>query len=107
MLVRDGSGYCPAHARPAPGTFADRSRGSRHERGYGSDWDKRRKRILTRDKGLCQPCLQQGVVAPATQVDHLVPKAQGGTDEDANLQAICRACHQAKTAREARQGRGV
>lgn len=70
---------------------------SRHERGYGTAWDKLRKVILTRDKYLCQPCLRKGRVHPATQVDHILPKAKGGTDEAANLQGICKPCHDAKT----------
>lgn len=107
-LVHDGTGYCQAHQSDRKvGKFADERRGSRHERGYGSEWDKTRKRILTRDKGLCQPCLMQGKVTPAKQVDHRIPKAEGGTDADDNLQAICVACHQAKTSEEARRGRGV
>jgi 5-methylcytosine-specific restriction protein A len=74
------------------------SRQSRHERGYGSDWDKTRARILKRDRGLCIPCLMGGRPAPATQVDHIKPKAKGGTDADDNLQSICDDCHKAKTA---------
>lgn len=113
-LVRDGSGRCAKHPA-APGSFADPMRGSRHERGYGTEWDKKRKRILRRDKGLCQPCLEQGRPRPARQVDHIVNKAEararGWTEEqieaDENLQSICDACHKAKTAEEARRGRGV
>jgi 5-methylcytosine-specific restriction protein A len=37
-------------------------------------------------------------------VDHIVPKAEGGNDDEGNLQTICRACHAAKTADEARRG---
>jgi len=49
---------------------------------------------------LCQPCLRKRVVTVATQVDHRVPKAKSGTDDDGNLQSICAPCHQAKTAEE-------
>lgn len=76
------------------------SKQSRHERGYGSTWDKARARIMKRDRGLCVPCLMGGRPTPATEVDHIKPKAKGGTDEDDNLQAICRDCHTAKTASE-------
>lgn len=62
---------------------------------------------MRRDQGLCQVCRQAGRVTPATQVDHVVPKAEGGTDDEGNLQAICPACHRAKTGREAGRGRGV
>lgn len=105
-LVADGSGYCETHQSDRKvGKFADELRGSRHERGYGSEWEKIRKRILRRDKGLCQPCFRQGKYRPAKQVDHKVPKVEGGTDDDSNLQAICVPCHQAKTAEEALRAR--
>lgn len=102
-LVRDGTSRCQAH-KVRPGTFADRSRGTRHQRGYGASWDRARERILTRDGGLCQPCLHRGLVTVAREVDHVVPKARGGSDADDNLQAICVACHRAKTAVETRGG---
>ena len=75
-------------------------RGSRHSRGYDSRWDRLRLQILKRDHHLCQACAAKGRVTPATEVDHQVPKAQGGTDEPSNLAAICRPCHLAKTAEE-------
>ena len=104
VLVRDGSSRCEKHKVKA-GTFADSRRGSRHARGYGTAWDKLRARVLSRDAGLCQPCLALGHTTPATQVDHITNKAQGGTDAEHNLQAICTPCHKAKTAQEAQQSR--
>ena len=73
---------------------------SRHTRGYGHQWDKLRKVILQRDSYLCRPCLAKGRPTPAQAVDHIKPKAKGGTDEPVNLQAICNDCHEAKTARD-------
>lgn len=111
-LVRGGS-WCEQHKRPAPGSFADKSRGSRHDRGYGSDWDKRRARILRRDKGLCQECLRNGILTAvgdkpfSAWCDHIVPKAEGGADDDGNLQTLCRKCHQAKTDAEKNRRRGA
>lgn len=108
QLVRDGSGYCQKHRDDrSTGKFGDDRRGSRQERGYGAEWERTRKRILRRDKGLCQPCLKQGRPRPAKQVDHILPKFEGGTDDDGNLQAICVGCHQDKTAGEAKRARGV
>lgn len=74
------------------------SKQSRHERGYGSAWVKTRANILKRDRHLCIPCLMGGRPTPATQVDHIKPKAKGGTDDPTNLQAICDDCHNLKTA---------
>lgn len=111
-LVADGSGYCAEHKRPAAGSFADKNRGSRHDRGYGTSWDKIRPRIIARDKGLCQSCLRAGKVTPvghkpfSAYVDHIIPKMDGGTDDDANLETLCRPCHTAKTDKEKNRGRG-
>ncbi|WP_318591161.1 HNH endonuclease, partial [Enterobacter kobei] len=49
---------------------------------------------------LCQECLRNGRYTPAETVDHIKPKAHGGTDDLSNLESICRGCHKAKTARE-------
>ena len=84
---------------------------SRHLRGYGSAWDKTRKRILQRDFGICQPCKLNGYIHPGNEVDHIVSKAEGKrlgwaqshVERDANLQTICTEAHKIKTAKE--QGR--
>ena len=74
---------------------------SRHARGYGHQWVKTRKLIIARDGGLCQPCLRTGRPTPFDAVDHIKPKAQGGTDDHDNLECVCNTCHDAKTQREA------
>ncbi|MFJ2806141.1 HNH endonuclease [Kitasatospora sp. NPDC087271] len=38
--------------------------------------------------------------AELVDVDHRTPLALGGEDTDDNVQALCRTCHQAKTARD-------
>ncbi|WLE60246.1 HNH endonuclease [Burkholderia plantarii] len=96
----DEPGYCEAHQRESVGWLDDRQRGNRHQRGYGTRWDKLRKLILARDNGMCQTCKRDGRVRPGNMVDHKVNKAAGGTDDPGNLEAICRACHALKTGRE-------
>lgn len=96
----------------ASGWRPDAHRGNRHQRGYGSEWEKTRTRILERDSGICQPGLELGELHRGSQVDHVVSRAEaralgwthGRTEADENLQAICEACHGAKTARESRKG---
>ena len=83
--------------------WADQRRGSSSDRGYGAAWQRARLRVLARDCGLCQPCKRLGHITPnCNEVDHIRNKAQGGTDDEANLQTICRPCHVAKTAAESR-----
>lgn len=72
------------------------SKESRHARGYGTSWDKLRIRILERDHYLCQCDECQGGkkrLTVASQVDHIKPKAQGGTDDESNLRAVNADCH--------------
>jgi 5-methylcytosine-specific restriction protein A len=72
---------------------------SAQERGYGRAWQRLRLAVLKRDRFLCQcaRCKANARVRVATEVDHIVPKAQGGTDDMANLQAIASECHRIKT----------
>jgi 5-methylcytosine-specific restriction protein A len=51
-------------------------------------------------------CYQCGALKQASDlVDHVVPLAQGGTDDRSNLRRICRGCHATKTGRESARGR--
>lgn len=94
---------CPTH----PTRPWDHGGRSAHQRGYGKAWQRTRLRILDRDGWLCQECARRGrMTEPATTADHIVPKALGGTDEDGNLEALCRACQQRKAGREGQAGRG-
>ena len=60
-------------------------------------WQKLRDHVLTLEP-LCRECERVGRITPATDVDH-----RNGDPSDnsaTNLQALCHACHSAKTARE-------
>lgn len=75
------------------------NRGTTTERGYGSEWRKLRDQVMRRDAGICQcrHCKASGAIKAANEVDHITPKAHGGTDDPSNLQAINRDCHKRKT----------
>lgn len=62
--------------------------------GSTSAWRKIRERVLIRDDYTCQRCGQYG-----DTVDHIVPRKLGGTDEDFNLQCMCRKCNYSKGGR--------
>jgi len=50
---------------------------------------------------LCEKCFERGRITPAVIVDHKVEIKDGGGRLDAdNLQSLCRACHNKKTAQE-------
>ena len=97
----DQKGYCDAHAELRSGWSKreDRS-GSTTSRNYGHAWRIQRARILKRDHYLCQLCARSGRVESANEVDHVISRANGGTEDDENLQSACGPCHKAKTASE-------
>lgn len=70
------------------------------ERGYGADWVKIRAKALLRDGHLCKICFKGGIITVATEVDHILNKAKGGTNSMSNLQSVCKSCHAAKTLKE-------
>ncbi len=53
-----------------------------------------------------RPARREDLLTPATAVDHIVPRAQGGTDDQGNLAAICDPCHRDKAAAEAARAQG-
>lgn len=103
------------HLRPRLGT-ADLSIARAHPRvgnpqatprQRGRPWQRRRADWLS-EHPLCAHCKAEGRVRAGSEVDHVVPLADGGADDEANLQTLCPEHHAAKTAREAaaRAGRG-
>lgn len=52
-----------------------------------------RKRRMERTGWLCERCKKKGKTRPAHVVDHIVPLAKGGTDEDSNTRNLCNDCH--------------
>ena len=63
-------------------------------RALPSDWPTIRQRILDRDP-VCVLCHAM----QSTTADHVVDRADGGSDDDDNLQGVCTGCHSSKTAR--------
>ena len=93
-------GYCDKHLRVTR-RQQDERRGSPASRGYDSRWRKARALFLSQHP-LCAACEGKGRITPAQVVDHVIPHRgdkQLFWDRD-NWQALCKPCHDAKTARE-------
>lgn len=106
-LVHDGvCSVCGEDARKRSSAEYDAQRGTSTERGYGRLWRKLRLMFLS-ENPLCVECELDGLVVAATDVDHIIPKRQGGTDDWSNLQALCHSHHSQKTANEWRQHRAL
>ena len=59
--------------------------------GSTRSWRAIRAIVLQRDGFQCQQCGGIG-----TEVDHIHPVSEGGTDHPGNLRALCHACHAAR-----------
>lgn len=92
---------CPLHPDPKP--WAD-SKARRQANGLTLSSHaeaKRRARILRRYGALCHVCHEPF----ADEVDHVIPLAEGGADDEDNLRPIHRRpCHEQKTKEERRRG---
>lgn len=86
--------YCEAHR----GAGVE-GRPNSAKRGYGRQHRKRRARYLA-EHPLCVHCEREGIVAAATELDHVVPLRRGGADDESNWQGLCHTHHSIKTARE-------
>lgn len=55
----------------------------------------KRKRVYKRDKGICAYCGSH-VSFDDFDIDHIVPLAKGGNNEDSNLTVSCHHCNRKK-----------
>jgi 5-methylcytosine-specific restriction protein A len=97
-LVEVGTRRCARHEADRHHAI-DARRGNSSERGYGAAWQRLRLAFLASNP-LCVFCLNVGRITAATVVDHLVPLADGGTNDVNNLRALCKPHHDARTMRD-------
>lgn len=67
----------------------------------GRPWRRLVEQVKLRDQYTCRAC---GLVTEQGHCDHIVPRAEGGSDDMVNLQWLCIPCHDAKTREEAARG---
>ncbi len=98
-LVPKGKCDCgKAKANLVPPTL---KRESATKRGYNHNWQKARLAFLQKHP-LCCMCEQEGMVTPATVVDHIKPH-KGDQElfwDRSNWQPVCRTHHNKKTANQ-------
>lgn len=69
----------------------------------GRPWRRLKQQVHVRDEWTCQSCHR---VSMYLECDHVINKAQGGTNELSNLQSLCKECHDTKTQQESKAGMG-
>jgi 5-methylcytosine-specific restriction enzyme A len=80
----------------------EQTRGSATARGYGSAYQKTARLVLAEHHrgwpGMCPGWQRPPHPSEDLTVDHIIPKARGGTDDRENLQVLCRPCNSTKAA---------
>lgn len=70
------------------------------KRARGRAGAEQRKRRLEAEP-LCRDCLEAGVTRYSEEIDHIVRIAFGGSDNDDNIRALCKPCHEKRTKQQA------
>jgi 5-methylcytosine-specific restriction protein A len=100
-LVPAGQRYCPECEQPWK-----TSQPTRKSPSADAKLRKVVRFVLKRDRHQCQIRYVGICIGVATEVDHIIPVSQGGTDHPSNLEAACRPCHLAKSADEGHIAQG-
>lgn len=91
--------YCSKHQKQIDSNYNKHNRP--FKKMYNSRWRRRRKQFL-QEHPLCEKCKEHGVIKAAVVVDHIVPHK--GDErlfwDESNWQALCKSCHDRKTAKE-------
>lgn len=99
-LIEGPDRWCPPCTRRRQ-RHTDRDRAPAGRRGYGATWRKLRTMKLARSPGCEWP---EGCTRAATDVDHIVPLAEGGTNLLENLRSLCHPHHSSVTQRWVNRG---
>jgi len=92
-LVYGDESYCEQHRRQ----YQADDRPSAAKRGYGYNWKKLRLMVLREQPFCSDPFSIHDYPVLATEVDHIIPIADGGDYSMDNLQPLCKSCHSRKT----------
>jgi RNA-directed DNA polymerase len=75
--------------------------------GHHPDLPANKAKLLKQQKGKCTNCGLYFRDGDLLEIDHIIPKSQGGKDEYKNMQLLHRHCHDQKTAGDGSPARGT
>lgn len=102
LLTDSASGYCLQHEKLAESNYNRFGRTQDAKKRYGYKWQKIRAVFLSQNP-LCEMCKRDGEFNTATEVHHVKPLADGGSNSFDNLMALCKSCHSKITATTEKQ----
>ena len=85
--------YCEQHRKLVEKNYEQYSRDPEVHKKYGRAW-KRIRDSYVHKHPLCEQCLKEGRYVAVEEVHHIVPLAEGGSNDESNLMSLCRSCHE-------------
>ena len=89
--------YCEQHQSLVNKQYNKYQRDPESNKRYGRSWKRIRDRYI-KTHPLCEECQRQGRLNPAEEVHHIIPLANGGSNNKENLMSLCKSCHSRITA---------
>lgn len=89
--------YCEQHQSLVNKQYNKYQRDPESNKRYGRSWKRIRDRYI-KTHPLCEECQRQGRLTPAEEVHHIIPLANGGSNDKENLMSLCKSCHSRITA---------
>lgn len=84
--------YCEKHSKLENKNYNQYQRNPITKGRYGNHW-KRIRDAFVKEHPYCELCKKDGVFNPTEQVHHILPIAEGGSNEWNNLIALCKYHH--------------
>lgn len=85
--------YCEKHQKERNAQYEKYGRDrATTKRRYGKNWKIIRDAYVKKHP-FCELCFQKGVLVPVEEVHHILPLAEGGTNDKDNLISLCKSCH--------------
>jgi 5-methylcytosine-specific restriction protein A len=92
--------YCEKHEKEMEREYNRNNRTYKYL--YNTARWKRLRTQFLKEHPLCEECKRKGIITSAEVVDHIIPH-KGNKElfwDESNLQALCKECHDRKTAKE-------
>jgi len=84
--------FCAEHEKQEAVRYEKYGRDPAVRRRYGRAWKKLRAHFILLHP-LCEQCKSEDRLTAAEEVHHILPLANGGTNDEGNLMALCKSCH--------------
>lgn len=84
--------YCEEHEKLTRKHYEKYKRNPATKKRYGAHW-KRIRDAYVKQHPVCEMCKKRGIHTSTQEVHHIIPLAEGGSNDWDNLMSLCKSCH--------------